>query len=87
MAVGLTTAADLGIQGPEKRDPRRRGKRYWHLNLFPHERVLKARVPRAKLPDGSERPVEPLKAVTQLVHAHRESIVARAQSRIRTAFS
>jgi transposase len=34
-------------------------KRYRHLNFFQHECVLQVRTPRAKLPDGSVRLVEP----------------------------
>ncbi|WP_292977881.1 ISL3 family transposase [Nitrosomonas sp.] len=34
-------------------------KRYRHLNFFQHECVLEVRMPRAKLPDGSVRLVEP----------------------------
>lgn len=34
-------------------------KRYRHLNFFQHECVLAVRTPRAKLPDGSVRLVEP----------------------------
>lgn len=34
-------------------------KRYRHLNFFQHECVLQVRPPRAKLPDGSVRLVEP----------------------------
>ena len=38
-------------------------KRYWHLNLFQHERFLKVRVPRVKGSDGSVRQGEPTFAV------------------------
>jgi len=34
-------------------------KRYRHLNFFQHECVLQVRTPRAKLPDGSVRLIEP----------------------------
>ncbi|MBI3157557.1 MAG: hypothetical protein HYZ20_19430 [Burkholderiales bacterium] len=36
-----------------------RSKRHGHLDIFRRERVLEARTPRAQLPDGPARLVEP----------------------------